>query len=87
MTEGSREDVKKTLEERLRNLARNIAAISKGIGRPGELVDEIVGVAESLIAYNEAFGTRPPEGLIRRALAKEDLDNERPLEAHKPQLG
>jgi hypothetical protein len=61
-------DIKDALENRLGNLATNIAAISNGRGKPGELVDQIVNVAESLIAYNEAFGTRPEEDLIRRAL-------------------
>lgn len=64
-----REEVKNLLEERLRKLARNMAAISRRGGEPGELVDEIVNVAQSLIAYNEAFGTRPEEELIRGALA------------------
>jgi hypothetical protein len=65
---GSRDDVKNVLEDRLRKLARNIAAISQRRGEPGKLVDQIVEVAESLIAYNEAFGERPDEELIRRAM-------------------
>ncbi len=61
--------MKQALEERLRDLARNMAAISEGAGAPGELVDQIVKVAESLIAYDESFGHRPEDELIRRALA------------------
>lgn len=60
--------MKEALEDRLRNLARNMAAISEGGGAPGDLVDQIVKVAESLIAYDESFGCRPDEELIRRAL-------------------
>jgi hypothetical protein len=46
-----------------------MCAISEGGGKPDELVEEIVKVAESLIAYNEAYGARPHDELIRRALA------------------
>jgi hypothetical protein len=46
-----------------------MAEISEGGGKPGELVDQIVKVAESLIAYDGAFGMRPKEELIRHALA------------------
>jgi hypothetical protein len=61
-------NAEKALERRLRGLGRNMSAISEGSGNPHELVEEIVKVAESLIAYNEAYGTRPHEALIRRAL-------------------
>ena len=44
-------------------------AIGEGGGKPDELVEEIVKVADSLIAYNEAYGIRPYQELIRRALA------------------
>jgi hypothetical protein len=57
------------LEQNLRNLVLNMNAICKGDGNPGELVDQIVKVAESLIAYKEPYGSRPKEELIRRALA------------------
>ena len=66
----------KVLERRLRSLARNISAIGEGGGKPDELVEEIVKVAESLIAYNEAYGIRPPEELIRRALANFEFRDE-----------
>ena len=66
---GQGEDIKNALMDRLRNLASNIAAISTGRGKPGELIDQIVRVAESLIIYNEEYGTRPEEELIRQALA------------------
>ena len=66
----SREGVKKALEDSLRALARNMTAISVGGGEPGDLVDQVVKVAECLIAYNESFATRPEEALIRRALAR-----------------
>lgn len=46
-----------------------MSAIGGGGGKPDELVEEIVKVAESLIAYNEAYGIRPQQELIRRALA------------------
>ena len=69
----SRNDAKNALEERLARLATSMAAISEGGGKPSELVDQIVKVAESLIAYNEAFGARPGEELIRRALARVKL--------------
>jgi len=58
------------LEKRLRTLAKNLDAISKGLGSPGQLIDDIVKVAEALLAFNEAYGMRPDEELIRRALAK-----------------
>jgi hypothetical protein len=63
------QDAANTLEQTLRHLAKNIHAIGEGSGKPGELVEDIVKVAESLIAYNEAYGTRPHIELIRRALA------------------
>jgi hypothetical protein len=56
------------LEESLRDLAKNMSAISRGGGTPGELVEQIVKVGESLLAYDEALGMRPSEELIRRAL-------------------
>jgi len=62
-------DVRSALEDRLARLARSMIAISEGGGKPGKLVDQIVEVAESLIAYDEAFGRRPEGELIRRALA------------------
>ena len=67
--ETASDNAEKALEQRLRSLAKNMGAISEGGGRPDELVEEIVKVAESLIAFNEAYGTRPHQGLIRRALA------------------
>jgi hypothetical protein len=67
--ENASNNAEKSLERRLRSLARNMRAIGEGGGKPDELVEEIVKVAESLIAYNEAFGTRPDPELIRRALA------------------
>jgi len=63
-------DSKAMLEERLRTLAKNFDAISKGRGRPRELIADFVNVAESLLAFDEAYGTKPDEKLIRRALAK-----------------
>jgi hypothetical protein len=51
-------------------------AISEGGGKPHQLVEEIVKVAESLIAYNEAYGIRPHQELIRRALARPESTNE-----------
>jgi hypothetical protein len=63
------QDAKNALEQRLRKLAKNMDAIRAGSGKPGKLVEDIVEVAESLIAYNEAYGTRPHIELIRRALA------------------
>ncbi len=68
--------MKQILEERLRDLARNMAAISEGAGTPGELIDQIVKVAESLIAYDESFGHRPEDELIRRALAHSSAPDE-----------
>lgn len=62
-------NAEKALEQRLRSLAMNMKAIGEGGGKPDELVEEIVKVAESLIAYNEAFEVRPDQALIRRALA------------------
>lgn len=64
------------LERRLRSLARNIRAIGEGGGKPDELVEEIVKVAESLIAYNEAYGIRPHQELIRRALTNLNFTDE-----------
>jgi hypothetical protein len=66
------QDAANALEQTLRQLAKNMHAISEGSGKPGELVEDIVKVAESLIAYNEAYGTRPHIELIRRALAWAD---------------
>ena len=42
----------------------DMSAIGEGGGKPDELVEEIVKVAESLIAYNEAYGIRPQQELI-----------------------
>jgi hypothetical protein len=67
--EHANNNAEEALERRLRSLARNMRAIGEGGGKPDELVEEIVKVAESLIAYNEAYGIRPPQELIRRALA------------------
>jgi hypothetical protein len=64
----SREAVSIALEESLRALARNMTAISRGRGVPGELVEQIVKLAESLIAYDDVLMMRPSEELIRRAL-------------------
>jgi hypothetical protein len=68
-------NAEKALEGRLRGLAKNMRAIGEGGGKPDELVDEIVKVAESLIAYNEAYGIRPHQELIRRALANPEFTN------------
>ena len=57
-------------EQRLRILAKNLDAISKGRGRPRELIADFVNVAESLLAFDEAYGAKPDEKLIRHALAK-----------------
>jgi hypothetical protein len=64
----SPDDVHTVLEQRLKDLAANVSAITEGGGKPDELVDDIVRVAEALIAYNEAYGTRPGGEMIRRAL-------------------
>ena len=64
------QDSKAMFEQRLRALAKNLDAISKGRGRPSELIDDFVNVAESLLAFDEAFKAKPDEKLIRRALAK-----------------
>jgi len=64
------QDPKAIFVRRLRALARNLDAISKGHGRPRELIDDFVNAAESLLAFDEAFNARPDEELIRRALAK-----------------
>jgi len=42
------DNAEKALEQRLRSLARNMSAIGEGGGKPDELVEEIVKVAESL---------------------------------------
>ena len=70
MTGYSHADPKALLEERPRTLAKNMSGISEGGGKPGELIKEIVNVAEALIAFDKAFGTRPNAELIRRALEK-----------------
>jgi hypothetical protein len=64
------QDPKAMFVQRLRALAKNLDAISKGSGRPSELIDDFVNAAESLLTFDEAFKTRPDEKLIRRALAK-----------------
>jgi len=74
--ENASNNAEKFLERRLRSLARNVRAIGEGGGKPDELVEEIVKVAESLIAYNEAFETRPHPELIRRALANLEFTDE-----------
>jgi hypothetical protein len=56
--------------EALRELARNILAISEGGGAPGELVDEIVKIAEGLLVFNEVHGHRPGPELIREVLTR-----------------
>jgi hypothetical protein len=56
-------------EQRLKALAKNLSAITEGRGSPGKLIDDFVNVAEAILAFNEAFGMRPGEELIRRALA------------------
>jgi hypothetical protein len=76
MTGKPFDGVEYVLLARLRHLAKNMTAISKGGGKSGELVDQIVKVAESLIAYDQTFGTRPEEDLIRHALAEVALDEE-----------
>ena len=75
MTDASSErsqDATAALEQRLRKLAKNMHAIREGSGKPDELVEDIVNVAEALIDYNETYGTRPHIELIRRALAWPD---------------
>jgi hypothetical protein len=74
--EHASNNAEKALEQRLRSLARNMRAIGEGGGKPDELVEEIVKVAESLIAYNEAYGIRPHQELIRRALANFESTDE-----------
>ena len=74
--ENASDNAEKALEQRLRSLARNMKAIGEGGGKPDELVEEIVNVAESLIAYNEAFGIRPHQALIRRALTNLESTDE-----------
>ena len=64
------QDPKAIFVRRLRALARNLDAISKGHGKPRELIHDFVDVAESLLAFDEAFKTQPDEEFIRRALAK-----------------
>jgi hypothetical protein len=64
------QDPKAMFVQRLRALAKNFDAISKGRGRPSELITDFVNVAESLLTFDEAFNMRPDEKLIRRALAK-----------------
>ena len=64
------QDSKAVFEQWLRALAKNFDAISKGHGRPRELIADFVNVAEALLAFEEAYGTKPDEELIRRALAK-----------------
>jgi hypothetical protein len=68
LTQNARDAAQNTLERALRSLATNMRAISEGGGNPGQLVEDIVKVAETLIAYNEACGIRPSQELIRRAL-------------------
>jgi hypothetical protein len=70
------DNAEKALERRLRSLGRNMNEISEGGGKPHQLVEEIVKVAESLIAYNEAYGIRPHQELIRRALARPESTDE-----------
>jgi hypothetical protein len=62
-------EVQALFERRLRTLAKNMIAISNGNGRPSGLVEQIVEVAESLIAFDKAFGMRPQAEFIQRALA------------------
>jgi hypothetical protein len=62
-------DAKSMFEQRLSAFAKNLCAISEGRGSPGTLIDDSVSLAEAILAFNEAFGTRPGEELIRRALA------------------
>jgi hypothetical protein len=69
----SREAVSIALEESLRALARNMTAVSRGGGVPCELVEQIVKVAGSLLAYDEVLIMRPSEELIRRALTSVGL--------------
>jgi len=64
VTGYSHADPTALLEERLRTLAKNMSGISKGDGKPGELTKEIVDVAEALISFEKAFGTRPNAELI-----------------------
>ena len=49
---------------------KNMSGISEGGGKPGELIKEIVNVAEALIAFDKAFETTPNAELIRRTLEK-----------------
>jgi hypothetical protein len=73
-TQNACDTAEKTLERALKSLAANMRAIGEGEGKPDELVEEIVRVAESLIAYNEACGIRPSQKLIRRALDSSSMD-------------
>jgi hypothetical protein len=74
--ENASDNAEKSLEQSLRSLAKNMKAIGEGGGKPDELVEEIVKVAESLIAFNEAYGIRPHQALIRRALANLESTDE-----------
>jgi hypothetical protein len=73
-TQNARNTAENTLERALRSLAMNMRAISEGEGKPDLVVEEIVKVAESLIAYNEAWEMRPSQELIRRALDSSPMD-------------
>jgi hypothetical protein len=73
-TQNARDTAENTLERALRSLAMNMRAISEGEGKPDLVVEEIVKVAESLIAYNEAWEMRPSQELIRRALDSSPMD-------------
>jgi hypothetical protein len=73
-TQNRRNTAENTLERAIRSLAMNMRAISEGEGKPDQLVEEIVKVAESLIAYNEAWEMRPSQELIRRALDSSPMD-------------
>jgi hypothetical protein len=68
----ARPDPKAVFEQRLKALAKNVSAITEARGSPGKLIDDFVNVAEAIVAFDEAFGTRPGEELIRRALANSD---------------
>jgi hypothetical protein len=66
----SKHIAKEAFTDALRELARNILAIGEGGGAPGELVDEIVKIAEGLLAFNEVHGHRPGPELIREVLTR-----------------
>jgi hypothetical protein len=73
---NSKQIAKDAFTEALRELARNILAISEGGGAPGELVNEIVKIAECLLVFNEIHGGRPASELIREVLTRLGEDSQ-----------